>query len=346
MSVIKSLQTQGMRLAVVIMMMTALAACDDFIFDEEGDCTPHYHIGFRYTKNVLNADAFGSQVTDINLYVFRKDGSLALHKTDSRELTEDNEYSMEVDLPPGSYDLLAWCGGKPISDSATAFVIDNDDSPASPEALGAYLPLRKECNRWVSDSDILPFFHAYMDDVVLPDTYGVVDITPLSLTKDTNHISVMLQSTDGCKINPDNIILSLEGAADRLTWLNMPENGTSFEFLPWSARALTLETAEETGSGLPDGMLAEFSTGRLMADSKQRLTLSEKATGKTILSIPLVEYLLLVKDMYANATSAQDYLDRIDDYSLVFFVTGGMEWEKSRIIINGWRIVPPQPGHL
>lgn len=346
MSVIKTLQRKCMRLTTVIMLMTALSACDNFIFDEEGDCSIHYRLGFRYTKNILNSDAFGSQVSEIELYVFRKDGSLALHKKDRRNLTEENDFAMDVDLPPGSYDMLAWCFGKPRSDSAISFVIGKENIPTSPEAPGAYLPLQEDDGGLVSESDIVPLFHAYSADVVLPDTYGNVNITPLSLTKDTNHISVMLQSTDGTKINPDNILLTLEGAADRLSWLNVPENDSKFLYLPWSARSFATESEYNAGGNLPDGMIAEFSTGRLMADSKQRLTLREKATGRSILSIPLVEYLLLVRDMYANASSAQDYLDRIDDFSLVFFVTGDMEWEKSRIIINGWRIVPPQSGHL
>ena len=79
-----------------------------------------------------------------------------------------------------------------------------------------------------------------------------------------------------------------------------------------------------------------------MAGREQYLTVTDTESGDRILRVPLVEYLLLVRSMYEQATSDQDYLDRYDDFSLVFFVGDDLTWIKQRVLINGWRIVPPQ----
>ena len=38
----------------------------------------------------------------------------------------------------------------------------------------------------------------------------------------------------------------------------------------------------------------------------------------------------------------QNYLDCYDDFTMMFFIGEGMTWVKTRIYINGWRVVPPQ----
>ena len=35
----------------------------------------------------------------------------------------------------------------------------------------------------------------------------------------------------------------------------------------------------------------------------------------------------------------QDYLDRQDEYSFVFFVDDGMNWLSASIFVNSWRVV-------
>ena len=59
---------------------------------------------------------------------------------------------------------------------------------------------------------------------------------------------------------------------------------------------------------------------------------------KVVLSIPLIDYALLVKGNYNKAMSNQDYLDRQDEYTMTFFLDEG-EWVSSVIYINSWRVV-------
>lgn len=332
-----------MSMATVSMLF---ASCDSVIYDDEGDCAVKYRVPFRFTKNMLNADAFSSQVTDVNLYLFDSDGNLAFHKSEQRELTPENDYYMEVEVVPGTYSMIAWCEGKSVIDDAVSFVVENEVNPASMQDLGAYLPLQTDNDIFYSDKDINRFYYGMESDVEFIDSYGDVVISPVYMTKDTNHITVQLLNADGSAIDPDVLKFSLSASNSQLDWQNNLTGDIKFSYLPWSKKSLSMVLDDDSDSTRADdvvnGVQVELTTGRLMANVEQRLTVTNTDTGDTVISIPLVKYLLLVRSMYEEATSDQDYLDRYDDFSLVFFVGDDLTWMKQYIYINNWRIVPPQ----
>lgn len=63
-----------------------------------------------------------------------------------------------------------------------------------------------------------------------------------------------------------------------------------------------------------------------------------------MLSIPLVDYALLVKGYYNRDMGDQEYLDRQDEYNLVFFLDADGDWLSSSIIINSWKVVLSETG--
>lgn len=70
-----------------------------------------------------------------------------------------------------------------------------------------------------------------------------------------------------------------------------------------------------------------------------RLHVYEHSTGRSIINIPLIDYALLVKGNYQSRMDDQEYLDRQDSYSLVFFLDEKANWQASTIYINSWRVV-------
>ena len=108
-------------------------------------------------------------------------------------------------------------------------------------------------------------------------------------------------------------------------------------------------TASGTADMNPDGSrattaistaLAELTVGRLVKDKDTRTILSvSNSQGETVLSIPLIDYALLVKGYYNQDLSDQEYLDRQDEYNLTFFLDENNHWMSSSIIINSWRVV-------
>ncbi|WP_304961399.1 FimB/Mfa2 family fimbrial subunit [uncultured Duncaniella sp.] len=341
--------------AAMLSATIALSSCDSVIYDDEGDCSVRYRVGFRYTKNILNADAFGSQVTGVSLYLFDKAGNLVLHKTAERAVSTENDFYMDVDVRPGTYDILAWCEGKSVIPDATSFVIGNGAAPSSIDEVSASLPLQGTAPDLYSDRDITRLYHGLSSGVVFPDTYGTVDIAPVMLTKDTNHLSVLLQNVDGKPLGKDMFKFEIEASNSQMDYRNTIVGNTPFTYMPWSVEntSASFDDSPSTGrdgtvgsTDMPNGVLAELTTGRLMAGREQYLRISNAATGDVVIRIPLIRYLLLVRNKYEQADSDQDYLDRYDDFTLMFFIGEGMTWSKTKIYINSWRVVPPQDEEL
>ena len=59
-----------------------------------------------------------------------------------------------------------------------------------------------------------------------------------------------------------------------------------------------------------------------------------------VIDIPLIDCLLLVKGNYNAKMADQEYLDRQDEYKLIFFLDNTRGWSISAgIYINGWHVV-------
>ena len=83
---------------------------------------------------------------------------------------------------------------------------------------------------------------------------------------------------------------------------------------------------------------SELTVGRLMADMEPVLTVTNDK-GEKVLSIPLVDYALMVKGHYNRDMSDQEYLDRQDEYNLTFFLDENNQWMSAYIYINSWKVV-------
>lgn len=97
----------------VALIVAALSAtsCDSMIYDEEGDCDPHYKVRFKYDRNLKYSDAFAAEVKEVTLYVVDDaTGKVVWQKHDSGEHLRSGSYLMDVDVVPGTYTLVAWCG--------------------------------------------------------------------------------------------------------------------------------------------------------------------------------------------------------------------------------------------
>jgi hypothetical protein len=97
------------RLTYLLLVFIAMTSCSA-IYEYEGDCDPKYRIVFRYDYNMKYADAFANEVTSVSLYAFDGSGKLVFQKSDQGSHLGSGDYTMEVDMEPGTYDLVAWCG--------------------------------------------------------------------------------------------------------------------------------------------------------------------------------------------------------------------------------------------
>jgi hypothetical protein len=88
------------------------------------------------------------------------------------------------------------------------------------------------------------------------------------------------------------------------------------------------------------GAMYGLSTMRLVEDADCRIIFEKKSTGETLFNISLPEYIGMVGKLYTNLgreLSVQEYLDRQDFYTIVFYLSGDLN-QLIQLRVNSWRV--------
>lgn len=314
-----------------------LASCS--IMDYEGDCSVNYRARFRYDMHLHYSDAFAHEVQSVALYAFDRDGKFVKQFTESGEALQQEGYTLPFELPAGTYQFVAWCG--------LEHELQSHDVPSltpgvsTLEELTCTIRRDYDENRQATVEEIAPVFHAFVPDCTLPDEPGTHDID-IALTKDTKTVRIVLQHLSGEPIDVDRFSFEITDENGLMAHDNTLLDDELLHYQPYY-------TASGTADMNPDGSraetsvsaaIAELTIGRLVKEKDTRTILSVRNDqGETVLSIPLIDYALLIKGYYNQALSDQEYLDRQDEYNLTFFLDEDNHWMSSSIIINSWRVV-------
>ncbi|MCI6212238.1 FimB/Mfa2 family fimbrial subunit [Bacteroides heparinolyticus] len=321
---------------VSLFAVMALVSCGT-IYDEEGDCTPEYRLVFRYDMNMKYADAFEHEVKSLTFYVFNEDGIFVKSYTENNEKLLKENYHMPVDLPAGSYRYVVWGGlnGK----NKSYKVPEMKPGITKIEELTCSMNLQKDRDvklPYVAEID--PLYHG-MGSFVLPEKEGLHTVR-VPLMKDTNVIRVVLQNLSGENLDAQKFRFTITDDNSVLRHDNslLPSGNIIYRPFSVSGGKAAIE-GRAVGSAITT-VLAEFTVGRLLKEHSEGTVLTvTNEKGEKILSIPLIDYVLLVKGKYNEKLSEQEYLDRQDEYNLVFFLDDRGSWISSQIIINGWKVV-------
>ncbi len=334
-----------------IVGMALFASCDSVIYEQEGDCEPVHRIVFTYDHNLKFADAFPAEVPSVNLYVFDEAGKLVRTVSETVPAERAKEFAIELrDMPPGKYDLLAWCGVK----DSEHFTVNHTSEP-DPKLEHHTCRIEREIDEEDTHhirKDIGRLYHGTLKGVDMTQDEGTYEHT-VELMKNTNVVRVVLQHMSGSPINKDDFDFTITEQNGLMAATNtiLPDNQITYH--PWMQRSGTASVgnqtkAEEDGEGTANGsvsaVVTEFTTGRLMAGSQAVLTVKSTQDGHTVLSVPVTDYALLVKGHYYEPgshreMSDQEYLDRQDEYPMTFFLDDQNHWINTVIYINSWRIV-------
>lgn len=325
----------SVRLLGVMALGMALTACDNAIYDGEGDCSVNYRVRFRYDYNMKYADAFAHEVEAVTLYLIDGNGKVAWQRTEQGTALSTGEYAMTVDVAPGKYDLLAWCG----TVDKGSFVI-----PETPDAKGLTCTLGREHDGEKAafvDKDIDRLFHGWLPGQDFSGTEGTYTYT-VPLVKNTNSVRVVLQHLSGEPVDKDKFEFSISDENGYMNWDNALLPDEPLTYYAWHTEQGTAGIGEpEEGRTISNfsAAVAELTVARLIEDADTRLTVRNRETGEIVISIPLIDYALLVKGFYNKEMEDQEYLDRQDEYNLVFFLDEGNRWMDSYIYINSWKVV-------
>lgn len=338
------MRQMGVKVLMFAAVLTLLTACSGLIYDDEGDCTVSYKLKFRYDMNMKFADAFANEVKSVRLYAFDKDGLLVWQKSEKGSALAAEGYAMELDLQPGAYHLVAWCGLDNDGTRGESFTV-TDMTVGSSRLDDLQCRLNREHDEDGTayvDTDLYALFHGSMD-VELPDggdDGGIITYT-MPLTKDTNHLRVILQQLSGADLDVSNYTFTLEDANGLMAYDNSLLTDESIVFKAWNTESGTAgvdsDSSDETITQVK-AAIADLTVPRLIEGHDMYLTI-RNADGETIVRVPFIDYALLIKGNYNGDMSNQEYLDRQDEYSMTFFLDEKDRWEDTYIYINSWRIV-------
>lgn len=343
---IKNLKSKLKILFAVMAAMTT-ASCG-WIKDDLEPCPAQLRLRFVYDNNLKFANAFPHEVKSVYVWAFDESGAPVWSDSAVGDALSNGDFAIETPLTEGKYDFVSWCG-----------LQDNNDfdlstyTPASKEELEIKLNTINKDGKHISQSYLPGLYHGIISDetfIVNADAPSIKTIT-IPLMKDTNNIRVLLQKYDGSEINESDFEVFMTIPDAWLSWENsvVPE-GPMVTYCPWDVKHGTANVGENPGQGTITSMsslLYEFSSSRLIADADATLTVRRTSDNHDIIRIPIIEYFLMVKGHYVNPDGSpltdQQYLDRQDDYSILFFIDENNGWYVGYgIYINSWAVVPPQ----
>lgn len=319
-------------------MMVLLWLTASCITDHLDACPNRYVSSFRYTMNLLDADAFPRQVSSVMLYAFDSgSGQLAFAGTASGKPLETDGYMMNLNLRPGTYDVVVWGG-----------LIGNDSFAGLPETPHSIEDLRvRIASGDESDSFLNPIFHGRACVTLADNNLSgstELHVVEIDLVKNTNIVNVNLVRVDGAPLRKEDfsVRITSENA------LMEADNSVSGRvvYSPWTVNVIEsykdITTADASVIS-PCVHSSELSVGRLMADARSSLEVFRTSDGVCIASLPFEENILLYRHKFYSSMSPQEYLDRMDTCEISLMLTADNSWNSAaEIYINKWATVPVQ----
>ncbi len=332
------------RLLFLLMAGMMLTSCEA-IYEDQGDCTTYYRVKFTYDMNMDFADAFAHNVRLVTLYIFDSEGRLAATQSESGSVLAQDGYMMNLEIMPGTYTLVAWAEGWETGSTFT--YPDMQPNVHSLDDLSCRMNREYDTeNAAYVDHDLTPLFHSILRDQKFEELLdGGERIVSMNLTKNTRNVRVILQHLSGEEVNADDFTFSITDSNGHMNYDNSLRDDETLTYRAWATYQGTASlNTPDTEAGTRDAQtqvsvaVAELTTGRLMTDQEPVLTVRNRE-GETVLSIPLVDYALLVKGYYNRDMDDQEYLDRQDEYNMTFFLDENDRWVNTSIIINSWHVV-------
>lgn len=325
----------------------AASSCHNPVFDYEGDCEVDYYIRFVYDMNLKWANAFPSEVTSVNLYAFNDEGVFVKEFYAAGEALADPTYAMQLELDPGDYTLVAWCGiGNEEGKGESFTVTDPQPGVTTLEEFTCSLNTLSSQEYEVYSDTELKFLYQGNMSVSLPDIQDGEDrYYTMYLTKDTNHVRIILQELSGDNMDPSDYAITIEAEDADMAYDNSIIGSTEVTYLPWAQVSDQMGLDDGTGNIKYNmGIISDLSTARMIAgeENEMFLTIRNSDNGDIIARIPIIQYALLTRQYYEQAygheMTDQEFLDREDEYQLTFFLSQG-RWISTYIYINSWRVV-------
>ena len=298
-----------------LLLLLVLFSCTS-IDETLSEC--QLYVSFRYDYNMEFTDAFAAQVNRVDVFVFDKDGTFIMKKSEQGKTLGSGSYRMQLQLPIGEYRIATWAG---MSDA-----FEMPEPVAGKSTLKDLTVKMKREESLIHNKVLEPLWYGEIQTVNF--TGKQEQTETVRLIKVTNKFRFILQkSGPGEELDMNDCLFEIRADNGYYDWNNDLLDDDMISYQPYH-----LEKVEDVG------IVAEMNTMRLLEHKKVYLTLTRKSDSKELMKVDLIPYLLLTK-MEGHNIPAQEYLDRQSEYAIVFFYNPELlNFLSTKIMINGWTI--------
>lgn len=317
------------RIAVclVAVLCGGLMSCDA-LHENLEPCPQGARLRFVYNYNMESANAFPSQVDCLTLLVYDEKGVFVDSFTETSDVLADEDWRMTIPLGPGKYRFVAWGG---MADGKSSFHFTRDPKDTTLQEL--QVAMDADCMTSPEGTRLHPLFYGDLDLEVPEESMDYVEKT-VYMMKDTNNIRILLDNLSGKPADGDDFVFTIIDDNTLLDHDNSLVGGNQYTYYPWTSGQASAGELEDGSEALL--AFAELSTSRLVAGNNARLVIKNRQDDKTIVDIPLINFLLLLKSQEFSQMGSQEFLDRESRWNMVFFLDSTGDWMKAYIKINDW----------
>ena len=223
---------------------------------------------------------------------------------------------MEVELPVGEYQFMAWAGAHDSYDITSM-------TPGSSTITDMKLQLIRE-ESFIIKHELEPLWYGEIIKVNFTGTTHQTET--INLIKDTNKVRFVFQGyrEDSWQVNVNDYDYEIIESNGHLAHDNSLLDDDVLSFQPYITEQVS-----------PYSAAVELNTMRLMANRQTRFVVTEKATGKKVFNINLIDYLAMTK-LGGNKMETQEYLDRESEFKIIFFFSEAESWLAVQVQIGDW----------
>lgn len=325
------------KFAILTASAALLTSCGA-VYEDLDPCPKGADVTLVYDYNMLKSDVFKTAAHCPTLHVYDAEGNYV----DSH--AHGNNQTLSLDLPAGRYHVIAYDG----MDCADASFVYGPELLGNHHYSKATTVLKTNSRAGSESSAMLHDHYQAAGDITVEEDSPSREGLTLQMVKNTNNLRVVLQHVDGSDITAsmfdfyvtaDNAVMGHDN--------KVVKQGEDVTYRPWvtgevASGMLIVEQGKDPKQ--VQNAYAEISLGRIMADDSPVLHIDivdeNGGTNDPVLALNLVEYIEMIKSRAFADMSTQEYLDRQDQYSMVFLIDPTTHrWVGLQIKVNDWDVV-------
>ena len=199
----------------IVAAFTPFSSCDR-LHEELPPCEIGARIRFVYDYNMEFANAFPSQVDCLTVLFYDANGKYVETRTNMTEAElSDENWRMDVDLAPGTYNIIAY-GGMECPESSFFFT----SNPSVISMTDLEVELKPSCLTSPIGTQLHDLFYGRANVSVSSTDTEYQEVT-VYMMKDTNNLRILLQQVDGSSIDEKDFDFKIVDDNTLMAWNNV-----------------------------------------------------------------------------------------------------------------------------